>query len=87
MRVQAAIERERQRKIASAADKSCAAAAHDDEGFSEFSDEDRGLGAYNEDLKGDDGEGGAGQEGDNGEVSASSDAAEEIQGPQEEGED
>ncbi|KDQ23029.1 hypothetical protein PLEOSDRAFT_162943 [Pleurotus ostreatus PC15] len=51
MRVQAAIERER--KNAGAADRSCAAAVHDDEGVVE---EDRYHGAYSEDLEGDDGE-------------------------------
>lgn len=65
MRVQAAIERER--KNAGAADRSCAAAVHDDEGVVK---EDRYHGAYSEDLEGDDGEGCTDEEGDDGDSAA-----------------
>lgn len=68
MRVRAAIEREREN--AGAADRSCAAAAHSDEGVSESSDEDRDHGAYSEDLDGDDGEGGTDEEGNDGDSAA-----------------
>ncbi|KAL4255052.1 hypothetical protein AB1N83_013381 [Pleurotus pulmonarius] len=95
MRVQVAIEHERENRSASAAYMACAAAARDDDGVSGLGNEKRDPGAYHEDLKDDGGEGGSHEEGDghdsattDGEqervVSASSDAAEDTQGLQEE---